>query len=445
MTTYRLIKIGMMCMPVLLILSTTSLFAVTPIWAPEPLERIIEQGLSNNQEIKSLEALIKSLEAESVFASALSDPKVGISFLNMPADSFRFDREPMTQKQFFISQKFPWFGKLDLKTKQVVLKAKRLKALLQAKRLGISRNFAEQYYDLGFIQYSLLINAQLREMVKQALEAAKARYATGQGLQQDIFQGQVEISKLQNEEIRLLKRKQVAESRILALMNQRDSALLKQIEDTIVFPDLHFDVKKLHKLASQNNPLLEAKEAEIDAAKIGVDLARKDFYPDFDVKLSYGQRDEDRNGNDRPDFVSASVAMNIPLWKKSRQEKKVISQLAEKNSIEKAYQNLYASLPHQINELLAEIENNQKSYTLYAGKMISQTEEWALSALAAYEVGKIEFDTMIKARLRVLRFQLQAKKYLFGIYKKRAALEEVLGVHIPILKTDQERKKHEGF
>jgi hypothetical protein len=34
---------------------------------------------------------------------------------------------------------------------------------------------------------------------------------------------------------------------------------------------------------------------------------------------------------------------------------------------------------------------------------------------------------MINAQIRLLRFELQAQKYLFNVYKKRADLEEVLG------------------
>jgi cobalt-zinc-cadmium efflux system outer membrane protein len=424
---------------ILLILNAGKSFAGSPIWAPEPLNHIIDDALSHNQEIKSIKSLIKSIEAESEFVSSLPDPKVGIGILNLPVNSYRLDQEPMTQKQLFISQKFPWFGKLDLKTKQVMLKAHRLKALLQAKQLEISRNIADQYYNLEFYIYSLSINRQLQEILAQSVEVAETRYATGRGLQPDIFQGQVEISRLEEEKLRLQKMKQVAQSRILALMNQENSDLLEQSVDRIVFPDIQLDSKKIHLLAYHHNPMLKAKEAEIDQSKIGVKLAKKDSYPDFDVKLAYGQRDENQNGNDWSDFFSASVSMNIPVWKENRQDKKVTSRLAEKKSMEQSYQNLFAMLPHRIDAVISEIKNNRASYNIYTEKLISQTQEWALSALAAYEVGKIEFSTMINARMRVLRSQLQAKKILFDVYKNRAELEELVGTPIPDIE-----KNHAG-
>ena len=57
----------------------------------------------------------------------------------------------MTQKQLFIAQKIPWFGKLNLKTQLAVLKADRQKAILMAKQLELARQIATAYFELGFI------------------------------------------------------------------------------------------------------------------------------------------------------------------------------------------------------------------------------------------------------------------------------------------------------
>ena len=48
-------------------------------------------------------------------ARSLDDPRLRLSFLNLPVDTFRFDQENMTQKQASIMQKFPYQGKLSLK------------------------------------------------------------------------------------------------------------------------------------------------------------------------------------------------------------------------------------------------------------------------------------------------------------------------------------------
>ena len=70
---------------------------------------------------------------------------------------------------------------------------------------------------------------------------------------------------------------------------------------------------------------------------------------------------------------------------------------------------------------------SKENYKLFAEALLLQADQWARSSLSAYEVGEIEFSTMINAQIRLLRFELQADKYIFDVYQKRAELEEVLG------------------
>jgi len=174
----------------------------------------------------------------------------------------------------------------------------------------------------------------------------------------------------------------------------------------------------------------------MDRVKIGVELADKEYWPDIDFKIAYGQRDEVM-GNDLSDFVSASMTMNVPLWQNSRQDKKLASVSASHDAAVKAYKNLAERLPYRVDALSTEILSLQKSYQLYTDTLIHQTKEWANSSLAGYQVGKMEFNTMVKAQIRLLRSQEKAENYLFTIFQKRAELEELLGGHLSIKKNKE--------
>jgi outer membrane protein TolC len=88
---------------------------------------------------------------------------------------------------------------------------------------------------------------------------------------------------------------------------------------------------------------------------------------------------------------------------------------------------LAESLPYQVDALATEIKNTQKNYKLYVDALLVQSEQWARSSLAAYEVGKVEFNTMVSAHIMLLRAELQAKRYLYSIYQKLAELQEIIG------------------
>lgn len=394
--------------------------------APSALSRLIEEGLAENEELQSLAARVAALKEEISFDASLDDPRLGFGLLNMPADSFRFDEEAMTQKQLSITQKIPWFGKLSLRSRVAESKANRQEAIFKAKQLEITRKIATTYYKLGFIVSSQKINERLIDMMGQILRASEIGYETGRVPQQNVFQAQVELSNLLNEKIILSRKRRSLEYRINELLNRESFAPI-QLSGDMSFTNMRLDIDELKTMTLKQNPWVHVREAEIEQAQLEIELARKDYCPDMDFKVVYGQRDKDMTGRDLTDFVSTSVIMNIPLWMKTRQNKKLAANKARYQAAIKSYGNIIKSLPYQVDALVNEIHNSQEHYRLFSDALLIQAEQWAGSTLAAYEVGEVEFDTMINSQIRMLRFELQARDYLFSIYQKLAELEEIIG------------------
>jgi outer membrane protein TolC len=404
----------------------TNIQAASPSLVQPTLDQLIEEGLAHNKEIESLENRVESLKEKIPLAGSLDDPRLGFAILNLPTDTFSFEQEAMTQKQIFIAQKIPWFGKLSLRSQRTALKAMRQQAILEAKRLELTRKIATAYYQLGFVAESLEINERLTNIIDQLIAVAETRYATGRGLQQDVLQAQVELSKLLDEKIVLERKHRTHQDQINALLSRENFKPVPPIKG-LIYPDLQLEIEDLQSRALKENPQLRVRQAETDIAALEIELARKDYWPDMDIKLAYGQRDEDFNGRDLPDLVTGSVVMNIPLWQKKRQDPKLAASKKDHQAAIKFYQNLVESLPYKVDALATEIRNNQKNYRLISDALLFQAEQWASSSLSAYEVGSVEFSTMINAQIRLLRFELQAENYLFNIYQKQAALEEVIG------------------
>jgi outer membrane protein TolC len=304
--------------------------------------------------------------------------------------------------------------------------AVRQQAILEAKKVELARKIATAYYELGFVATNLNINERLTNMVSQLLRVAETRYASGEGLQQDVLQAQVELSKLLDERIVLKKRYRTLEDQVNELLNRESFSPVKPPKD-FKYTDTRLEFEALKNQSLTYNPWLRVRQAEVDQATVGIELAKKNYWPNMDFKVAYGQRDEDLTGRDLPDFFSATVTLTIPLWQKNRQNKKLSASQKSREAAMKSYRNLLETLPHRVHALATEIRDTQESYRLYVDALLVQSEQWARSSLAAYEVGKVEFNTMINAQIRMLRVELQAKRYLYSIYQKRAELEETLG------------------
>jgi outer membrane protein TolC len=401
-------------------------FAKEAVWAPPALQQLITEALENNRLLQSKADLAKAFEKRIPAAGALPDPKIGFALQSIPTDSFAFDQEPMTQKQIFVEQTVPWLSKLDLRSEAAAADAWEKQAGLEAARLELARDVALAWYELGYVAESQQINDELTELMGRIRRDAQTRYGVGRGLQQNIYQAGVELSRLKDEAVRLENRRTTIEDRLHELTNRCEHASI-DAPANLPEPGFVLSADKLAAQALEKNPDLKGMQARIQTARAQKQLAQKDYYPDFNIRLTYGQREEDRTGRDLPDFFSAAVAMDIPLWHKRKQSNAVAAASGNQFSAQNQYRDLRTRLPYRIKSLAAEINDTRRRYRLYTQELIPQAGQWARSAQEAYEVDRVAFDTMIEARIRVLKYRREASRLFYDIYQKRAELAAWIG------------------
>lgn len=397
---------------------------------PEPLEELFRATEDGNDGLRQIEAEIDALLEEVPAARALDDPMLTLGINALPTDTYSFNQEPMTQKQVILAQKFPWFGKLDLRSQRVALEAARKTETLRARRLELRREVAESYFELAFVDRSIAVNRELNEMVVQILRIAEAAYASGRGLQQDVLQAQVELGKLIDEKAMLENRRRQLNSRINELVNRHGLQAIDTAPE-MDFPETLEPPAAYQERALARNPRLSALQLDIDRAQVDIELARKAYYPDMNVLVGYGQRQEDLTGRDLPDFVSGAVTINLPIWFRTKQDKQLNAAMSRRKAAENAYAELRKRIPHQMEAIFSELRTNRENHRLFSEALLIQTEQWTRASLSAYEVGKVDFDTMIDAHLRQIRFGLQAERYLYSMYQGLARLEELTAPPLP--------------
>lgn len=422
------------------ILSYTMLVAgITPVEAEgtgnTALDDLVYEAMNNNQDIRSLEEKARALRAEAPFVGSLKDPILGFGLVNVPVDTFELDQEPMTQKQISLSQQVPWFGKLSLAEQAAELIAVEQEAMVRVTRLNVARQLKEAWFELSFVERSLDINRRSRDIISQILHVAETRYANGEGLQQDILMAQVQLSELIDRDVTLNATKTKLQDTIGGLLN-RDSYFIEN-GSRLEFPDLSgLNREALTAEAIEKNPLVKARHAAVLKAEVDLQLAEKDYMPDMNFTVAYGQREDDPvSGRDRSDFLSAGVSITVPLWQNTRQDSKLEGAKKRLTSARRALQAVQKTLPHKVDSLLAEIDGARESKELFADAVSVQAEQLADSSLAAYSVGQVEFGTMLSTHTRLLQVELKIEQYMVQVYKKLAELEEIVGQ--PIAQTQE--------
>ena len=118
---------------------------------------------------------------------------------------------------------------------------------------------------------------------------------------------------------------------------------------------------------------------------------------------------------------------NIPLWHKNKQAMDTAAARENHNAARHSHQDLKNRLPHRISALASEIGQTLKRYRLYNDELIARADQWARSSFDAYEVGQVTFDSMISARILVLKYRQEAARLFYNIYQKKAELAILTG------------------
>ncbi|MBS0012860.1 MAG: TolC family protein, partial [Desulfobacterales bacterium] len=258
-------------------------FAKEALWTAPALQQLINEALENNRLLQSKADRAEALKNRIAAAGALPDPKIGFALQSIPTDSFAFDQEPMTQKQIFVEQTVPWLSKLDLRSEAAAADAREKQAELEAARLELARDVALAWYELGYVTESQRINDELTELMARIRRDAQTRYGVGGGLQQDIYQAGVELSRLKDEAVRLETRKTTIEDRLHELTNRDKPASIDPPAD-LPEPGVMLSADKLAAAALEKNPELKGMQARIQTARAQKQLAQKDYYPDFNIR-----------------------------------------------------------------------------------------------------------------------------------------------------------------
>ncbi|MFQ5444391.1 MAG: TolC family protein, partial [Nitrospinales bacterium] len=164
----------------------------------------------------------------------------------------------------------------------------------------------------------------------------------------------------------------------------------------------------------------------IERYKVSKQLAEKEYYPDFNIGFRYGQR-EDSLMAEHPDFVSGFVSINIPLWYKTKQRRKVFEETYKIDTANETYNKAKNDFFLQIKQILDDEEKGDQLIKLIKTGIIPQARQSLESALAGYSVDKVDFLTLLDNQVTLFNWEIKYHRELASYEKNLAALEHVVG------------------
>lgn len=390
--------------------------AQEPVLRVEPL---VQEAIARNPKIVAARERHSALQEKIPQAGALEDPMLGFGVVNLP-NNFDFNEEDMTAKEVSVSQKFPFPGKRGLSEEAAAKEADAGAAEIDDIANQVAKEVKTAFYDLSHAYRAMEVTQRSKSILEELAKITHTRYSLGQAIQEDIIRIQVEISKMVDDLIMLEQKKRALAARLNYLLNRPQNSPVGRPAE-VDFRPVAFSIEDLQQKAMADNPMLKALKQDIAARGKNVEVAKRDYLPDFSLKFAYGQRE------DRLDMYTGMIEMNLPIFFKSKQERKVAEGYADVRSAQAKYDGAQNEILYMIADMGSMVQRLERKIELYRTGIIPQSRMQIDTAMSAYRVNKADFMTLLDSRMRLYRFELDYHEALTEYEKSLATLEAAVG------------------
>lgn len=422
----KLSFIGYLCVPFILSVSVQLMAAETVADGNVlTLERAIRLTLESESVSQSFEYHALGFEEESVAADSLPDPKLKLGVMNLPTDSFDLDQEAMTQLQIGVIQFFPRGSSRSIKSQINNDKAAKSRYMAGDARLRAARDVSKNWLELYYWLQAEIIVEQSKGWFSNLVGVTESRYRVGSATQQDVVQSELELDRLSDrlEGIRI--KQEMSRSGLSRWIGT--AASMRNLPKGLPASSPPKITDGVPVLAG--HPFIQAKDAEIQTNIDSVELTRQAYKPGFALDVTYGDRSgQNPNGIDRSNMLSAMVLMDVPLFTNKRQDKKLASSQQKLNAVKQDRETAVRKLSSKLQRAQSSLRILDRQIRLYQEKLLPQSRSHSHLALKAYENSRVEFNSVMRARVAELDTQLKTIRLEVDRAQAIAMLNYIAGV-----------------
>lgn len=399
------------------VLGVAPLFAQNNSPATITLDALIQETLQNNPELRAFEATVEAAHARIPQMSSLDDPRFDLEIEEAPRAA-PFNTSQWRMLNFGLTQMLPFPGKLARAKKLAEIDAEHAHHDYAEKALEVIAEVKAAYFELYMIQRGLEVNRENINLMTQFVNIAKVRYAVGQVMNQDVLKANVELARLANAQLTLQQQEETAQAMLNVLRNRPPQSPLGQTILPARKP-LRLDLETLQRTAVAHRPMFHHDSLGITQSRIANSLARRAYWPDFDLSLKYVTSPLD---GFRGFTAMAGVSLPFSLWSIKKQRGRVEETAAKTRMQEAMLSNTKNMILFAVKEGLTKVQNAQRMLELYRATILPQAEQSLQVTLANYQTRQTDF-LMLLDSYRML--QMSKMEYYEAEAKYEMSLAEL--------------------
>ncbi len=393
---------------------------------PPALAELAREVLARNPDLARArhEAVAAELRAPQV--AALPDPMATVTaFLVSPET-----RVGPQRLAAGVSQRLPWFGKLALREQEALWAAAAARAAAGARAVALVTETRRLAYDLAFLAAQEAALQADRATLEHYEELARARYASGVGLEQAVVKLQAEITKDESRLLEIAQRRAALAASLNALRDAGPETPLPVVVLPVDPGVEELPLDRLRQAALAARPEVARARSQVAEAETGVELAKKEFRPDVTLGLAYtlvGRR-EDAAGRAMPpegngdDVVGLTAGVNLPVWR-GRLAAGLEAATERESAAREGLRAVVAEVDRSLGDLTQRIPLTAEQHRLFAEVLTVQAEEALRSAEGAYGSGNLGALDLLDAERVQLEVRIGAARALADLAIAVAQLE----------------------
>lgn len=390
------------------------------------LQTLVSELERNNPELKAARRDVDMRVARIAPAGAPPDPSLSFGYMGGLLRPPFFPRSSAqgSFRQFGLSQEIPYPGKLGLKSRVAATEADAERWNAEDVRKRLVADLKMAYVEYVYVNRSLDILQRNKERLEQFRQIAEAQFQVGQGLQQDVLKAQVEISMILERQALFLQQRDALRAQINGLLFRAPDTPL---DGSLAYDAAGFDgrLEDLRALVQLNYPALKRDERVIDRGQQALSLARREVLPDFAVNVT-----SQKFTGDMPWMYGVDFMVNLPVFWQRKQRPMIAEAAASLESGRRMRDNTLATAIAQTTSEYLAATTSRRLADLYSDSTLPQARLALESSLASYQVGRVDFLSVLTNFITVLSYELNYEEQNARAVQALARLEPLTGLEL---------------
>jgi len=393
--------------------------------APTKLEDLLAEAEKNNPQLQAARHSWQSAKQVATQVATRPDPQVVLQQTNVgsPRPFAGYTNSDFAYIGLGFSQDLPYPGKLRLRGDIAQKDADATRQKYESARRAVQAAVKIAYFQLGYLAKRQKILEEDAQLLQQVEKAAESRYRNGLGNQQDVLQAQLERTKLLREitmnQLDLAK----MQAKLKNLLNRpQDSTDIETAALSESAPVYDFD--QLLAQAKASNPDLAGMQKMVERQGLQVDLAKKDFYPDFNVQGMWQRTDPTQFRA----YYQFTVGMRIPIYRSRRQRPELAQAESDRDRAKNEFEAQSQQTAFQLRQQFVTAEKSAELLKIYREGLLPQARAELQAGIAAYQSNRQDFQALLASFLDVLKLDEEYWQTLSEHETALAQMEEVTGV-----------------